>query len=101
MTFRELSERQFSLPDELWEQRYSMPFHGMGMGDEWPSIPYWPDWDKQGYDGVLEAGMVVTVESYIGAVGGSDGVKLEDMVLVTDDGYQLMSTFPFEDELLD
>ena len=100
VTFRELSERQFKLPDEFWDQRYSMPFHGMGMGDEWPSIPYWKDWERQGYDGVLEAGMVLTVESYIGAVGGAEGVKLEDMVLVTEDGYQLLTTFPFEEDLL-
>jgi Xaa-Pro aminopeptidase len=100
VSFRALSEMQFKLPDEFWDQRYSMPFHGMGMGDEWPSIPYWKDWEKVGYDGILEVGMVLTVESYIGAVGGTEGVKLEDMVLVTEDCYQLLTTFPFEDELL-
>jgi Xaa-Pro dipeptidase len=100
LTFRELSERAYRLPDEFWEQRYAMPFHGMGMGDEWPSIPYFRDWERAGYDGVLEAGMVITVESYIGAVGGTDGVKLEEMVLVTEEGHQLLTTFPFEDELL-
>jgi Xaa-Pro aminopeptidase len=42
----------------------------------------------------------VCVESYFGAENGVEGVKLEQQVLVTRTGYQLLSTFPFEDELL-
>jgi Xaa-Pro aminopeptidase len=53
-----------------------------------------------GNDGVLEAGMTICVESYIGEVGGDEGVKLEQQVLVTDDGVELLSTFPFDEELL-
>ena len=44
--------------------------------------------------------MVICVESFIGSEHGGEGVKLEEQVVVTADGYQLMSTFPFEDELL-
>lgn len=35
--------------------------------------------------------MVATVESYVGAVGERDGVKLEEQVLITEDGYEQMS----------
>jgi Xaa-Pro aminopeptidase len=44
--------------------------------------------------------MVVSVESYIGERGGREGVKLEDEVLVTESGSELISRFPYEDELL-
>ena len=44
--------------------------------------------------------MTLCVESYIGEQGGSEGVKLEQQVLVTDGGNELISTFPFEAALL-
>ena len=53
-----------------------------------------------GGNGVLEPGMVVSVESYIGEVGGSEGVKLEEEVLITASGAELISRFPFEESLL-
>jgi len=51
-------------------------------------------------DGEFEPGMTVCVESYIGEVGGEEGVKLEEQVLITETGAEPLSTFPFEDELL-
>jgi len=44
--------------------------------------------------------MVVCVESYIGAEGGTEGIKLEEMVLITDAGHRRLSTYPFEEQLL-
>lgn len=44
--------------------------------------------------------MTVCVESYIGEPGGHEGVKLEEMVRITETGYELIGEFPFEDELL-
>jgi Xaa-Pro aminopeptidase len=83
LTFQEFSDACWRVPEEFVDQRY--------MDQDFA------DW---GYDGHFEAGMVVSVESYIGAVGGADGVKLEQQVLVTDTGTELLSEFPFEDELL-
>jgi Xaa-Pro aminopeptidase len=74
--------------------------HGVGLADEWPDVPHPIDWDEFGYDGRFEENMVLCVESYIGAEGGAEGVKLEEQVLLTADGLQVLSTFPFEDELL-
>ena len=99
-SFRELSERSWMPPQEFHAHRYPMSMHGIGMGDEWPSIPWPIDWDNDGYDGVLEENMAICVESFIGSEHGGEGVKLEEQLVVTRDGYQLMSTFPFEDELL-
>jgi Xaa-Pro aminopeptidase len=44
--------------------------------------------------------MVVSVESYIGDVNGLEGVKLEEELLITADGAELISRFPFEESLL-
>ena len=89
------------MPDDFRAQRYSVLAHGVGMCDEWPAILYRDEWrDKGGYDGVFEPGMTLCIESYTGAVGGSEGVKLEEQVLITEDGVQRLSTFPFEDALL-
>ena len=73
--------------------------HGIGMADEWPAILHSPD-HPEFYDGELEPGMVICVESYIGEVGGVEGVKIEDQVLVTDSGPIVLSRYPFEDSLL-
>jgi Xaa-Pro aminopeptidase len=40
--------------------------------------------------------MTVTVESYIGEVGGKEGVKLEQQYLVAENGLELMSHHPLE-----
>ena len=45
--------------------------------------------------------MVLCIESYMGPLGERDGVKLEQQVLVTEDGYELLTTFPYEESLLD
>ena len=100
VSFRELSERGWMPPREFVAHRYPVMMHGLGMGDEWPCIPWPADWEDEGYDGVLEENMVICVESFIGSEKGGEGVKLEEQVLVTRDGYQLMSTFPFEERLL-
>jgi Xaa-Pro aminopeptidase len=39
-------------------------------GDEWPVIVNRSDWDTRGYDGILEEGMVLSVESYVGPRAG-------------------------------
>jgi len=58
------------------------------------------DFGESGYDGATEPGMTVCVESYIGEDGGHEGVKLEQQVLITENGRVLISAFPFEPALL-
>ncbi len=100
MSFREITEKSQRLPVEYREQRYGVIMHGVGLCDEYPSIRYPEDVDGHGYDGVLEPGMTVCVEAYIGAVGGKEGVKLEDQVIITEDGFENLTHYPFEAELL-
>ena len=44
----------------------------------------------------FEKGMVLALETWTGRKGGRDGVRIEDMILVTETGYELLSLFPQE-----
>ena len=100
VSFVELTHLGDRLPEEFRHQRYGVMFHGVGLCDEYPCIRYPEDVEHYGYDGVLEPGMVLCVEAYIGAVGAKEGVKLEDQVLITEDGYENLTRYPFEQRLL-
>jgi Xaa-Pro aminopeptidase len=100
LSFRELAERAWKMPESCRPNRYSVVIHGVGLCDEYPACVYLDDFETSGYDGLLEAGMTVCVESFIGEAGGREGVKLEQQVLITETGVELLSAFPFEDELL-
>ncbi len=101
MTFRELSERGKQLDDEFAAQRYVSMAHGVGLADEYPVIAYPQDFGgTAGYDGVVEENMCLCFESYTGAEGGGEGVKLEQQVRVTENGCELLSAFPYEECLL-
>lgn len=100
LSFRELTEQSHRLPEEYRQQRYGVIMHGVGLCDEYPSIRYPEDYAGHGYDGVLQAGMTLCVEAYVGAVGGKQGVKLEDQVLITDTGFENLTHYPFETKML-
>ena len=101
LSYREYSDSAWQIPDRYYENRYCCVAHGVGMADEYPAIAHaGEDWLKAGYDGVFQENMVMSVESYIGAEGGSQGVKLEQQVLITNDGCRVLSDFPFEDAWL-
>ena len=74
--------------------------HGVGLLDEYPDIAHLVDWEQTGHDGVVVPGMTLCVECYAGKVGGRDGVKLEDQVLITETGYELLSTYPHDERLM-
>ncbi len=99
-SFRELADAALHLPDEFVANRYACIAHGVGMSDEWPRIYHRADWDEHGYDGEIEAGMVLSVESFVGSDSGGPGVKLEQMHVVEADGLAPLSTYPFESSLL-
>lgn len=98
--FREFAERTWKIPDEFFDHRYLGPIHGNGMVAEYPIVPYPDLFDEIGDDGVFEANMTICVESYIGSVLGGEGVKLEEQVLITDAGVEVLTTYPFEPRLL-
>ena len=95
MTFREFAEKAWKLPDNCYDNHYPCQIHGVGMCDEWPFIAY-PnkDYDNADFSGIFEENMTITIESYIGEVGGREGVKLEDQYLVTTEGLKLLTKHP-------
>jgi len=99
MTFVEAAEKSWKIPNEFHARRYGITAHGVGLVDEYPSIAF-TDTAPMSSTGMLEVGMTVCVESYIGAEDGNEGVKLEEQVLITDRGAARLSTFPYEDMLL-
>ena len=99
VTLRQFQERAYLPEEEFHKNAYPCTIHGVGMCDEYPQIK--PRFrGPNPYDGVIEENMVLCVESYMGAEGERDGVKLEQQILVTKDGHEIMSTFPLEDALL-
>ena len=101
ISMAEFAQRAFVQPEEFHAHQYACIMHGVGMCDEAPKLFYPNDRTAKQYDYVLRDGMTVCIESFVGAVGERDGVKLEQQVLVTKDGYELLSTFPLEEALLD
>ena len=95
MSFKEFSEKSWKLPEEYYGNRYSCMVHGIGLCDEWPMIRYPTDGGQK--EGYFEKNMTITVESYIGKVGGNEGVKLEQQYLVGQNSLELMSHHPLED----
>jgi len=100
MTFKEVSDASWPIPGEFRANRYGCMIHGVGLADEWPNIVYPEDWNDSGYDGLIEPNMVLSIESYIGSENGKEGVKLEEMVLVTETSVERLSGYPFEECLL-
>ena len=48
----------------------------------------------------LEPGMMLCVEALIATEGGDFSIKLEDQVLITENGYENLIRYPFESRLL-
>jgi Xaa-Pro aminopeptidase len=95
VTYKELSLDAWFPPVDRY-RHYSCLFHGVGQCDEVPDIYFPQYWESSGYDGVLEEGMVMTVEAFVGARSGGEGVKLENQVLITADGPELLTRFPLD-----
>ncbi len=100
LTFREYAEHAWAIPEKYFTNRYYLSAHGCGMTGEYPYLYHRADYSDAGYDGVIQHGMTICIESYIGEAGGAEGVKLEQQVLVTETGVELLSRFPFEEDLL-
>jgi Xaa-Pro dipeptidase len=100
VSFREVAERAWPIPEKYRANRYFCLAHGANMIGGYPNIAHKEDFDLYGYDGVLEANMVMCVESYMSEENKGEGVKLEHQVLITENGPELMSQFSFEERLL-
>ena len=96
----ELTANTHVLHDKYQQQKYGCLMHGVGLCDEWPLVAY-PDKAVPGaFDYPLEPGMTLCVEVLVGEVGGDFSIKLEDQVLITEDGYEDLTFYPFDPALM-
>jgi len=101
VTFREIAERAWPIPEAHRDSRYYCIGHGLGMSGEFPNIPHTVPGVSYPLDGAVEPNMVLCIESYVGSEKSGQGVKLEDQLLITETGVERMSSIvPFDDRLL-
>ncbi len=96
----ELSANTHVLDAEFQAGKYGCLMHGVGLCDEWPLVAY-PDQAVAGaYDYPLEAGMVLCVEALVQPEGGDFAIKLEDQVFITEDGFEDLTSYRFDEVLM-
>ncbi len=96
LTLREFNEKSWRIPEKYQKRKYSVAMHGVGMADEWPSVPLHPDFARA-FDATLLENMVVCVESLIGEEDGRECIKLETQVVLTPKGARRLDSFPWEE----
>lgn len=99
-SFVELADLARRMPEKYKAFEQPAIAHGSGLCNEFPLLIHSDKIRAKGHDGILEPGMVICVESYAGTPGGKEGVKLEQQILITDDGPELLSDMGFAEEML-
>ena len=98
LSWRDLSEQALTYCPDTY-RHYSSIAHGVGLCDEYPSVPFIHQWNNDAplTDGIV-SGMTMCVESYVGRRDGGEGAKYEQQVLITDSGVELLS--PYSSDLI-
>ncbi|RMH45041.1 MAG: aminopeptidase P family protein [Alphaproteobacteria bacterium] len=100
VAFRDITFGGHQLAPKYQKLKYSVMMHGVGLCDEWPSIVY-PDRFVEGaFDYTIAPGMVLCVEALVAEEGKDFSIKLEDQVLVTEDGHENLTRYPFDARLM-
>ena len=100
VNIQDLSRNTHVLHDKYQDLKYGCLMHGVGLCDEWPLVAY-PDKMVDGaFDYELQPGMTLCVEALVGEVGGNFSIKLEDQVLITEDGFENLTTYPWDAALM-
>ena len=100
VSFNDLVHKGHHLDEKYQRLKYGCKMHGVGLCDEWPLIAY-PDQQIPGaFDYELEPGMVLCVEALESSDNGDFSIKLEDQVLITEDGYENLTSYPFDERLM-
>ncbi|MFT5504775.1 MAG: Xaa-Pro dipeptidase [Gammaproteobacteria bacterium] len=75
--FRDIGLDGWLLPEPFLAKQQPAIDQGMGLCNDYPLIMNEQWFDSSGFDGEIAAGMMFCIESYVGAPGGNEGVKLE------------------------
>ncbi len=98
MSFLEIAEKAPAFPEKYKANRYVVLAHGAGMSDEWPAI-YFHDvsWSGFGNDrDTIQENMVICVEALVGQERAGECVKLEEQLVVTARGPEVISLAPYD-----
>src|SRR5207249_10659987 len=98
ITCAELAAEAPPIPERFLPQRYEVMIHGVGLEEESPSVCHPMDPQPNG-ERMIRPDMTLVVECYFGEVGADHGVKLGDVILVTEDGSEPLAPFPFAQAL--
>ncbi|WP_282157999.1 dimethylsulfonioproprionate lyase DddP [Shimia thalassica] len=100
VNMQDLSRGCHRLDDQFQVQKYGCMMHGVGLCDEWPLIAYPEAMVEGAFDYELEPGMVLCVEALVSPEKGDFSIKLEDQVLITETGFENLTTYPFDPRLM-
>lgn len=92
-SFAEISFAAHLPPPDVHSITNAAVAHGIGLCNEYPLILNRDHFETGGYDGEVLEGMVLCVEALAAPPGGDEGVKLEEQILITADGYEKLSTY--------
>jgi len=100
VSVNELVANSHKLDKNFQDQKYGCLMHGVGLCDEWPLVAY-PDQHVRGaFDYELEPGMALCVEVLVSPKGGNFSIKLEDQVIITETGFENLTKYPFDSQLM-
>ncbi|MFX0544691.1 dimethylsulfonioproprionate lyase DddP [Roseovarius sp. S1116L3] len=99
ITIPEITARAHRLAPQYQRGKYGCLMHGVGLCDEWPLVAYPHQAVPGAFDYPLEPGMTLCVEALISPEGGDFSIKLEDQVLITEDGFENLTRYPFDPAL--
>ena len=100
VSFNELTHNTHILPEKYQKLKYGCLMHGVGLCDEWPLIAYLDKWVEGAFDYELQPGMTLCVEALISPERGDFSIKLEDQVLITEDGFENLTRYPHDPALM-
>jgi Xaa-Pro aminopeptidase len=100
VSFKDLVFKGHQLAPQYDRLKYGCRMHGVGLCDEWPLIAYPDQYVEGAFEYELEPGMMLCVEALISPDGGDFSIKLEDQVLITEDGYENLTKYPFDPMLM-
>jgi Xaa-Pro dipeptidase len=95
-SFAEISQHSHLPPQDVHSVTNAAVAHGIGLCNEYPLILNRDHFENGGYDGTIEEGMVLCVEALAAPPGGTESVKLEQQVLITENGPTPLSSFALE-----
>ena len=104
VTTHELAESRpkpgenFKTPEQIKKWRASWSNHFGGMGIAWDSAPYFYETDDP--DFVIEKNMTVAYHALFWAEGDAGGIAIENTYMVTENGCEVLTKWPYEDIMI-